>query len=440
MKPAGFGAAKPLLLLTLWLLGAGEPLAVAQEVKRERASRRGTNPEINVAEKYGFHLRGKQKIARIPFQLHSNLILVPVRLNNSDTLHFILDTGVSTTILTDPHVPAARQLKSVRRVQISGAGEGNGLAASVALGATLRMGEMTGYNQTIVVLDHDALALSEYVGVPVHGIFGYDIFSHFIVTIDFMAREIILQKPGSYRYTSRKGEKYPITIEDTKPYFEAVAVVADNRTVPLRLLIDTGAGHALSLDVHARSQLRQPAKVVRAQLGRGLSGVINGNLGRVEKVKIGTVELSNILACFPDSMAYGVKFARREDRQGNIGCELLRRFRVTFNYPEKYMVLKPIRRQLREAFEHNMSGMEIIAKGQDFHQFVIERVLDGSPAALAGLEDGDELVSMNNQLCRNMTISDIYKILQRGDGREIVISAKRNGQMFITSFVLRRVI
>lgn len=440
MKPAGLGVAKPLLLLALWLLGAGELPATAQGLLKPRASRRNAAPQTTAAEMYGFHLRGKQKTARIPFQLHSNLILVPVRLNNSDTLHFILDTGVSTTILTDPHVPAARQLKTVRRVQISGAGEGASLAASVALGATIRMGDMTGYNQTVVVLDHDALALSEYVGVPVHGIFGYDIFSHFVVTIDFVAREIVLQQPGSYRYRPRKGEKYPIVVEDTKPYFDAVTVVADNRTVPLRLLIDTGAGHALSLDVHDRSQLRQPAKVVRAQLGRGLSGVINGNLGRVEKVKIGTVELSNILACFPDSVAYGAKLVRRENRQGNIGCELLRRFRVTFNYPEKYMVLKPLRRQLREAFEHNMSGMEIIARGEDFRQFAIDRVLDGSPAALAGLEDGDELVSINNQLCRNMTISDIYKVLQRGDGREIVITAKRNGQLFITSFVLRRVI
>jgi hypothetical protein len=412
---------KSLLLLAIWVLGMGEPPAKGQE-------------------KFGFQLRGRQKIARIPFQLHSNLILVPVRLNNSDTLRFILDTGVSTTILTDPRVPAVSQLKPVRRVQISGAGEGKSLSASVALGATIRMGDMTGYNQTIVMLDQDALALSEYVGVPVHGIFGYDVFSHFVVTIDFMAREIILEKPGHYRYTPRKGDKYPITIEDTKPYFNAVAVVDHDRTVPLRLLIDTGAGHALSLDVNGRSEIRQPEKVVRAQLGRGLSGVINGNLGRVQKVRIGSVELSNILACFPDSVAYGMKIAQRDNRQGNIGCELLRRFKVTFNYPEQYMVLKPVRRQLREAFEHNMSGMELIARGQDFNQFVIDRVVEESPASLAGLQEGDELVSINSQLCRNMTISDIYKILQRGDGREIVIAAKRNGQLFITSFALRRII
>ncbi len=422
MKSAASGGFNPLLwLLTLWFLVPGSSVALAQN-------------------KFGFSLRGRQTQTRIPFQLHSNLILVPVKLNNSDTLQFILDTGVSTTILTDPHAITPGTLKSVRRVQIAGAGEGASLTASVALGATLRMGDMVGYNQTVVMLDEDALALSEYVGVPVHGIFGYDIFNNFVVTIDFTTREIILENPGRYRYTRRKGEKYPITIEDTKPYFSAVAVVDHERTVPLRLLIDTGAGHALSLDVHSRSEIRQPAKVVRAQLGRGLSGVINGNIGRVEKVRIGTVELSNILACFPDSLAYGLKIAQRETRQGNIGCELLRRFKVTFNYPEQYMVLKPVKRNLREAFEHNMSGMELIAKGQDFHQFIIDRVLDDSPASLAGLQGGDELISINGQYCRNMTISDIYKVLQRGDGREIVLAAKRNGQLFITSFELRRVI
>lgn len=413
---------KPLFwLLTVWLLGAGTLPATGQE-------------------KYGFHLRNKQKVARIPFQLQANLILVPVRLNNSDTLWFVLDTGVSTTILTDSKIPAARHLMPIRRVKIAGAGEGQGLSASVALGSTLKMGDMVAYNQTIVVLDEDALALSEYVGVPVHGIFGYEVFNNFVVTIDFNHRELILTRPGYYRYRRSKGEKYPITIEDTKPYMSGVALVTQDRTVLLRLLIDTGAGHALSLEVNSRNEIRPPEKVIRAQLGRGLSGVINGNLGRLEKVRIGTIELSNILASFPDSTTYGLSVAQRVNRQGNIGCELLRRFKVTFNYAEQYMVLKPIRSRLRETFEHNMSGMELIAKGVDFHQFIIDRVLDGSPADLAGLQQGDELVSINSQLSRTLSISDIYKVLQRGDGREIVLAVRREGHLFVTSFALKRVI
>jgi hypothetical protein len=391
-------------------------------------------------EPFGFQLDRRLRSTRIPFQLHSNLIIVPVRINQSDTLRFILDTGVSTNIITDPKVPVARSLRRVRSVKITGAGEGGALSASVSLGNTLRIGQLTGFNQSILVLDQDVLQISEYVGVPIHGIFGYEIFNQFVVTIDFSNHEIILEQPSRYRYRKSKGERHPITIEDAKPYLSAIALVEKNRTVPIKVIIDTGAGHALSLDVSGRTEIRQPQKVVRAQLGRGLSGVINGSLGRVEKIRIGNFELDNLLACFPDSIAYGMKLDARDDRQGNIGCELLRRFRVTFNYHEQYIVLKPVKRRFREAFEHNMSGMELIARGQDFKEFIVDRVLEDSPAEAAGLEAGDQLISINGQYCRNLTISDVQKLLQKGDGREIVLIVRRGAEILATSFALKRVI
>ena len=36
----------------------------------------------------------------LPFKLVHNLIIVPVTINGSDTLNFIVDTGVSNTMLT----------------------------------------------------------------------------------------------------------------------------------------------------------------------------------------------------------------------------------------------------------------------------------------------------------------------------------------------------
>lgn len=389
---------------------------------------------------FGLYLKGRHKTTRIPFELQSNLIIVPVKVNDSDTLRFILDSGVSTILITDPKVAVVKKMKPVRKVQIAGAGEGGSLSATVMIGNSIQMGHMVGFNQNVVVLDQDILQISEYVGVPVHGIFGYELFNHFVVTIDFARRELLLEEPEHYTYKRRKGEQFPITIEEAKPYLNAVALVEKDRTVPLKVVIDTGAGHALSLDIHSRSNIQLPNKVVRAQLGRGLSGVINGSLGRVEKIRIGTLEVNNLIASFPDSMAYGMKIARNIERQGNIGCELLRRFKVTFNYRDRYIVLKPIRRRLREAFEHNMSGMDVVAKGTDFHEYMVEKVEKNSPADLAGLQSGDQLVSVNGEFCNDISISDLYKILQRGEGREIVMAVRRKGQLFITSMVLRRII
>jgi predicted aspartyl protease len=391
-------------------------------------------------ERYGYTLEKNRSFLRIPFQFLSNLIVVPVKLNDSDTLNFILDTGVSTIILTDPSIAAKQKMKSVRNVSITGAGEGESLSASVVLSNTIRMNGMVAYNQNIVVLEEDKLALSEYVGIPIHGIFGYDVFNNFVVTIDFALREITLELPTKYKYRKNAGEKYPIVIEHAKPYLTDIAIVDGGHTVPLKLLIDTGAGHAISLNQTANDKIRLPDKVVRVQLGRGLSGIINGSLGRVQKLKLGKLELDNIVASFPDSSSYANKLPTALGRQGGIGCELLRRFKITFNYTDGFIVLKPVKRRLREPFEHNMSGMELIAKGKDYKEFIVEKVVDNSPAFEAGLQEGDQLVIIGNKHTSDLTISEVYKMFQKGEGKEITVLAKRADRVFFTNFFLRRII
>ncbi|QJW91789.1 PDZ domain-containing protein [Spirosoma taeanense] len=392
-------------------------------------------------ERYGFFLAGNRTWTRIPFQLHSNLIIVPVQINDSDTLQFILDTGVSNTIITDPKVLQKHPLTLTRKVKINGAGEGNNLTASVSVNNQLSMGGLRAAHHNIVILDEDILKLSEYVGTPIHGIFGYEIFANFVVNVDFQRREITLMKAERYRYKKNKGDRYPITIQDTKAYTDALAVFEGGKSLPLRVVLDTGAGHALLLDRSRSTALMPlPEKVVRAQLGRGLNGIINGSMGRIQKVRFGRYELDNILASFPDSVAFGMKLVDMPERQGNVGCELLRRFNVTFNYPDRYVVMKPIKRLMRESFEHDMSGMELRAQGERFSNYYVDKIIPGSPADLAGLQEGDELLFINNNSTKDLTISDIYKALQKGEGKEVSLLIRRNGQMIIASFALKRMI
>jgi hypothetical protein len=391
-------------------------------------------------DKFGFFLEGKRKIVRIPFEFHSNLIIVPVQINDSDTLRFILDTGVSTTLITDPNALRRQNLRLTRKVVLAGAGEGQPISAGVALDNSLSMGKMKANHQNLLIMEEDLLHLSEYVGVPVHGIFGYDIFNNFVVTIDFHRKVLILEKPEHYTYKKRKGDKYPISIEDTKPFTNAVALFADGREHPIRVVIDTGAGHALFLDKTSDNNIPVPEKVIRTQLGRGLNGVINGSLGRIERIKFGRFELDNIVASFPDSASFGLKLPDRIDRQGNVGCELLRRFNVTMNYQANYMVLKPIKRRLRESFEHDMSGLEIKALGADLRNYFVYAVVEDSPAQQAGLVPGDQILFINDTPSENVSISEIYKMLQKGDGREVELLIKRDGEIFFTKFMLHRMI
>jgi hypothetical protein len=393
------------------------------------------------SERYGYFITNNRKQTRIPFQLHSNLIIVPVQINNSDTLHFILDTGVSSVIITDPTSVRRQPLRFTRKVKLSGAGEGGQLMASVAIDNLLMMGQMKATHQNIVVLDDDVLKLSEYVGVPINGIFGYEVFNNFVVTIDFQRRELILNNPKNYRYKRSQGSRYPIAIQDTKPYTDVMALLEGGKTLPIRVVIDTGAGHALLINRSIGDDIRLPDKVIRAQLGRGLSGVINGNLGRIEKIRLGNFEMANVVASFPDSTSFGLKIAEHAaERNGNLGCEILRRFRVTFNYQDKYMVLKPIKRILKQSFEHDMSGLELKARGDNFRNYYIEKVIDDSPASKSGLKDGDEVLFINNMPAGDLNVSEIYKLLQKGEGKEINILVRRNGNIIFAQFALKRMI
>ena len=398
-------------------------------------------PTVPDKDKYGFYITGNRHWTRIPFQLHSNLIIVQVRVNDSDTLHFILDTGVSHTIITDPAALDRKALKMTRKIKLTGAGEGSNLSASVAIDNKMSMGALRAAHHNVVILDEDVLKLSEYVGTPVDGIFGYEIFANFVVNIDFQAREITLTDPKKYKYRKRKGDRYPITIHDTKVYTDALSVYDGEKSLPLRVILDTGAGHALLLDrSRSTAGMPMPEKSIRAQLGRGLNGVINGRMGRIEKIKFGRYELDDVLASFPDSTSFGMKLVDMPERQGNVGCELLRRFNVTFNYRDRYVVLKPNKRAMRERFEHDMSGMELRARGEHYRKYFVDHVITGSPAYLAGVQEGDELMFVNNTSTGELTISDIYKILQKGEGRIVTMLVRREGRIIITDFALKRLI
>ena len=414
---------------------------IYHNVQREKRLKSQEQQKIKLKsvsdEKFGYQLIKKRRITRVPFEFQANLVIIPVKVNDSDTLRFILDTGVSSILLTDPSVSKKLGLKFIRKVKIAGAGEGEEIEAGIVIDNTIRIGDIIGYRQNLVVLQDDHLKLSEFVGTPVHGIIGYEIFNRFTVTMDFSTNEIILENPEHYKYKPSKGERFPITIEDNKPYLSVMELMNDNQSTPIKVILDTGAGHALSLE---SSDIPLPNKVLKAQLGRGLNGIINGNLGRIPLLKVGKFEMKNLVASFPDSSSYRQKHTFLTERQGSIGCEFLRRFKVTFNYRDQYIVLKPINRRMKEPFEHNMSGIELMARGEDYHEFMIDKILDNSPADDAGLQEGDRVMFINNKSSKDISISEIYKLFQRGEGKALNLVVKRGNSFVITTVNLRRLI
>ncbi len=393
-------------------------------------------------ETLGFHFRSpRQKSLRMEFIQSNNLIILPVKINGyAETLNFVLDTGVGYTLITDPKLSDLLGLKCVRKIKVSGAGGGRELQGCISSVANFVIDKaIVANNHNLIALEEDVLHLSSYAGIKIHGLLGYDLFSRFVVKINYLTRTLDFIKPDNYQHKPHKKEEvFPLSIEYMKPYVQAQAVVASSENsnlTSLKLILDTGAGHSLSLDTGAHPDIKVPEKNIPSHLGMTLNGAVEGAIARIDKFKLGNFELEKVITAFPDTA--NLKFVRGfSDRQGNIGCGVLKRFHIVFDYPHKRLILRP-NRSFKDPFEFSTSGMEIIAEGEDFKTYVIGTVRKNSPADEVGLQKGDTIIAVDDNMATMLTMSEVYKIINKKGGRRTAVFVKRDDLFFIVEIVLR---
>ncbi len=151
------------------------------------------------SQSLGFALTEAKTKIRIPIEIYNNLIVVPVVLNGQLPLKFILDTGVRTTILTEKAFSDFLRLTYARKYTISGPGGEKLVSAYITNNVTLDMPGVHGEGHAMLVLDKDYLELRNYLGTEVQGILGYEIFSRFIVQIDYANKTLTLMTPKTFQ-------------------------------------------------------------------------------------------------------------------------------------------------------------------------------------------------------------------------------------------------
>jgi hypothetical protein len=383
----------------------------------------------------GFQWNPKQKNIIVPFEMYANLVVIPLQLNQSDTLRFLVDTGLGTTLLTDSLVFQKLGLKSLRKLTLLGLGNGDAIQADVVIDNQITIGSATALHQNLIYVSSDQLNLSEFVGTKIHGVIGYELFSNLVVTIDYAHQKLILTQANHYRYRKRKGLRFNLEIDDNKPYLKSLDIQGKRGLLANRLLLDSGAGHVLFLEGQAidSSQFTRSDQLV--YLGKGLNGSIVGNWGRVPYMRLGPWSWSNIPTAFPQSKLNLDK--SRAGLQGSLGGEFLRRFVVTFHYLDQYVQLKAIRGKLNRDFDLGMSGLNIRAQGPEYRNFVVDVVQAFSPADLSGIVSGDEIWMINGLRTNNLTLGEINRMLRKKSGEKIELVIRRGKEYHWVQFELQ---
>lgn len=382
-----------------------------------------------------FEFIGKRKRQQINFKAVRGLVVVPMYINSKGPYNFILDTGVGVTLITDPSLKDSLNLKYLRKIGLSGLGDQIELTAYTTPFLNFRIASTEAKSCAAAILDNDILNLSGYVGMPIHGLIGYDFFKSFKIRINYSTQLLKIYQNTLPRLIA-KGNKIDLQIEENKPYVNILVNAPNHQKLTLKMLIDTGSGNPISLETYQKNAFPLPDNFVIANLGVGLSGNIRGFKGRIDQLKLGKFYMDSVITAFPYYEDIAAKVTTPE-RNGSIGNTLLKKFDILYDYQNSCIYLKG-NTSLKEPFEYDMSGMEIVAGGHNFDSFFVTRIERGSPADELGVQIGDQILRINFNAADKLTIDEITQILSSRNGRTLYLEMARKDEIYAGILTLKR--
>jgi hypothetical protein len=415
-----------------------------------------------------YQLPAGKKFHKVKFELINNLMIIPVEVNGTE-LSFVLDSGVGTPILFNLSDQDSIQLNSVTEITINGLGEGDPINALKSTGNFVKLGSVKNVSQDIYVVMDAGINFSPDLGVPVHGIIGYELFRDFVVDINYTNKAIKFYNPDTYKHRiSKKSRVLDMSVIRKKAYLNASVLVKGTEEVPVRLLMDTGSSDAVWLFEDDRLQI--PQKYYEDFLGKGLAGDIYGKRTKIHHLKISDFILKDAKAAFPDMETFN-NIMDFGGRNGSLGGEVLKRFNLVFDYANRKVVLKK-NSNFGKMFQYNISGINLQHAGI---RYVSERIADrngivysdhktygdiqmvlqnatrlsvvpeiivsgirqGSPAHSAGLQEGDVILAVNGKPIHRYKMQEIMSMLNDNKDKKVKVLVERYNNDLLFSFVLK---
>lgn len=404
-----------------------------------------------------FLLQNQKSKITIPFKLINNLVFIPIKVNGVE-LNFLLDSGVEETILFSMEDKQEVSFNNVEKIKLRGLGSEEEIEGLKSTNNVLESHGLRSTSHLLYIILDQSFNLSSQIGIPVNGIIGHRFFKNNLVEINYQRKKLVIHA-NNEKTRSKINKKFtsvPITIERSKPYVYASAVV-DSVAIPAKLLIDIGNSDAFW--VFENNKIKLPQKNFPDFLGKGFSGDIEGHRAKIAKFSIANFDFKNSIVSFPDSTSIrNVKMV--PDRIGSVGGEILKRFTLVLDYADRKMYLKK-NSKFSEPFTYNKSGITVQHKGLQWVQetvrlqmvhvatnmndvntenkkednfkykfslkpvYEIVNIRKNSAAEKCGLQKGDIIVSVNKVLPYKYSLQQINALLKSDDHPWITLEIER---------------
>ena len=420
-----------------------------------------------------FNLFGGEDFYKTNFKLINNLIVIPIEVNNTE-LTFILDSGVSSTVIFNLASSDSLEVKNVKKIFIRGLGGGEPVEALHSKGNRFKLGKLFASNNDLYIVYKEKFDFSSKLGITVHGLIGYDLLKDFVVTIDYSHKKITFTKPTKYKYRKcRNCESFDLEFHKNKPYINAEVTVIEpyNKKIPVKLLIDSGGTDTVWL--FEDDAIKIPQKSFKDFMGEGISGSIFGMRSKLKTFTLKKFVFKEPNVAYLDSTS-SIHARKFKDRNGSVGGNILKRFKVTFDYPNSKITLKK-NSNFNDSFGYNLSGIELMHAGQELVReenrtsftvskgnetlgqgssvvfdynykynfkplYSLFQVRKDSPAEIAGIRVGDTLIKINGIFVYNYTLQQLIEKFHGKKNRNVRFVINRYGQERDYEFKLKDIL
>lgn len=264
-------------------------------------------------------------------------IFLQVRVNNSEPLWVVLDSGSGDTVLNQRLI---RKLNLKIEAEGEAEGAGGEQAAVLTSGVSLDINGVRLASQEIPAIDFQSLEKS--IGREINGMLGYDFMRRFVVEVDYEALVLRIHKAAGYRYRGH-GQILPITTENDHPHVRLMVNLSGREALAGKFIVDGGAGGVtleFSNSFVEAHKLLESVEILETKSLAAIGGAHTISYGRGRSIQLGPLKLLNPVVGFSRTARHT---SSRRNIAGLIGTSFLRRFTVIYDDRRRRIIFEPNR-------------------------------------------------------------------------------------------------
>lgn len=341
----------------------------------------------------------------VPIEIVDEQPTVEVRINGQGPYRFIFDTGAAGCGRVNRDLADALQLKVVDQVETGDPSGKNGRIVDRVHVDSISIGGATFDDMRLLRRDESAPRGGAVAGEQYQGIIGIRLFADCLVTIDYPARKLRIE-----RGALPDGDPHTV---DYEPRHGAVHVKLDVAGKSIGADVDSGAMGGIMLPESMAKELPMAGELKVVGRARTNFNEFDIKSARVDGVlRLAGHELPEPQIEFAEIFPHA-----------NIGGQVLQLFVVTIDQAHHR-----VRFARNDAGPIRMSGrysLGIMLRPQP-DALVVEDVAPGRPAERAGIHKGDRIVKLNGRRVADLKPGEPRELM--GKPEVLKITVERDGQ------------